>query len=134
MLVTLKRYLLDRIGVSLEKGYIFSLIDEMNISTVIDKTYMTYDHYIKHPMQAIAIKINMIIAENLHLINSPNRFYTHPLIRKDFHIVKVENQDLLLFISNKFYLNKRILKIMNLFIVLMMVNIEYIATFVINFV
>ena len=33
-------------------------------------------------MQAVEMKINMIIAENPHLINSLNRLYNHPLILK----------------------------------------------------
>ena len=33
---------------------------------------MSYDNCIKHPMQAIEILLNMIIAKNPHLINSPN--------------------------------------------------------------
>ena len=43
MLINLKRYLLFNIESFIEKGYIFSHIDEMNITTVIDKMYMTYD-------------------------------------------------------------------------------------------
>ena len=34
---------------------------------------MTYDNYIKHPMQAIESKLNMIIAKDPHVINSLNR-------------------------------------------------------------
>ena len=82
MLINLKRYLLYRIEDFIEKGYIFSHIDEMNISTVNAKTYKTYNNYIKHPMSAVELKINMIIAKNPHLINRLNRTFVHPLIRK----------------------------------------------------
>ena len=60
----------------------------MSILTVNDKMYMTCDNCISHPMQAIDLKLKMIIAKNPHLINSPNRSHTHPLIRKDSLIDK----------------------------------------------
>ena len=53
----------------------------MNISTLNDKMYMTYDKYIKHPMQAMELKLNMIFAKNPHLISSLNRSHNHPLIQ-----------------------------------------------------
>ena len=37
MLIKLKRYLLDRFEDFIEKRFIFSHIDEMNISTINDK-------------------------------------------------------------------------------------------------
>ena len=67
----------------------------MNISTVSDKMYLTYENYIKHPMQEIELKINMNIAKNPHLINSRNRYHIHPLIRKYSHMKKIESQDLI---------------------------------------
>ena len=70
----------------MEKGPDFSYIDEMNISTVNDKIYMTYDYYIKPPMLAVELKLNMIITTNPHLIRSLNRSHIHPLIRKYSHI------------------------------------------------
>ena len=60
----------------------------MNISSLSAKIYMTYNNYIKHPMPAIELKLNMIIARNLHLINSLNRSHIHPLIIKYSHIDK----------------------------------------------
>ena len=42
---------------------------------------MTYNIYIKQPTQAIEIKLNMIVAKNLHLTNSIDRYINHPLIR-----------------------------------------------------
>ena len=52
--------------------------------------YMTYDNYIKHPMQAIEWELNTIIAKNPQLINSLNRECVHPLIRKCSYIRKVD--------------------------------------------
>ena len=51
----------------------------MNISTINDKRYMTYDYYIHHVMPAIELRLNIILAKNLHLINSLNRSHIHPL-------------------------------------------------------
>ena len=81
-MINLKRYLLNQIENFIEKGYTFSNIDEMNISTVDAKMNMTYDNYIKHPMETIEFKLNMIRAKRSHLINSLNRYHIHPLIRK----------------------------------------------------
>ena len=41
-LFNVKRYLLNKIDNFIEKGYIFSHIDEMNITIIIDKLFMTY--------------------------------------------------------------------------------------------
>ena len=37
-------------------------------------------------MQAVELRLNMIIAKTLHLIKSPNRYINHPLLRKHSHI------------------------------------------------
>ena len=87
-MINLKKYLLNRIESFIEKGYIFFHIDEMNILTIDSKMYMTYDIYIKHPIQAIELKLNMIFAKNPHLIKSLNRYHIHPLIRKYSYIDK----------------------------------------------
>ena len=84
--INLKRYLLYQIDNFIEKGLEFSYIDEMNITTLNDKMYMTYHYYIKHPMPAVDLKLNMIISKNPHLIKSLNRSHIHPLIRKYSHI------------------------------------------------
>ena len=84
--VNLEDSLHQYINQFLEKEYIFSHIDEMNISTINDKRYMTYDHYIKSPMPAFEFKLNIILAGNPNLINSFNRSHIHPLIRKYSHI------------------------------------------------
>ena len=78
----LKRYLLYEIDTFIEKGYIFSHIDEMNITTINDKMFMAYDYYINRPMPAVELKLNMIISKNPQLIKSLNRSHIHPLIRK----------------------------------------------------
>ena len=82
----MKRYFFYQIDNFIETGYIFSQLDEMNIITVNDKMYMTYGYYIKHPMPAVELKLNMIISENPHLIKSLNRSHIHPLIRKYSYI------------------------------------------------
>ena len=84
--INLKRYLLFQIDNFIEKGHEFSHIDEMNISTVNDKMYMTYDYYILHPMPSLELRLNMIISKNPHLIKSLNRSHIHPIIRKYSHI------------------------------------------------
>ena len=73
MHINLKRYLLNHIDNFKQKGHLFSHIDEKNISTINDKMFMTYDIFIKHPMQAIDLKSNKIVAKNPHLINSLNK-------------------------------------------------------------
>ena len=85
-LINLKRYLLYQIDNFMEKRHIFSHFDEMNITTVNDKMYMTYDYYIKHPMSAVLLKLNMNVSKNANLIKSLNRSHIHPLIRKFSHI------------------------------------------------
>ena len=77
----LKRYLLFHFDNFIDKGREFSHIDEMNIITVNDKMYMTYDYYIKHPMSTVELKLNMIISKNPTLIKSINRSHFYPLIR-----------------------------------------------------
>ena len=64
------------------KGYIFNLIEEMNIITMASKLDMTNDFYIKHNMHAVEWKLNAMINENKSLINKFNRNCRHPLNRK----------------------------------------------------
>ena len=54
----------------------------MNITTVKDKNYMTYDYYIKCPIPVVELKLNMNINKNHHPIKSLNRSHIHPLLRK----------------------------------------------------
>ena len=69
----------------MDKGHEFFHIDEMNFTFVNDKKYMTYDYYIKHPMSAVELKLNLIISKNPNLFKSLNRSHIHPLIRKYSH-------------------------------------------------
>ena len=85
-LINLKRYLLYQIDNFIDKGYEFSYIDEKIVTTVIDEMHMTYDYYIKTPMPAVELKLNMIISKNPHLIKSLNTSHIHPLIRKYSYI------------------------------------------------
>ena len=85
-MINLKICLLNRIEDFIEKRYIFSHIDEKNISTVVAKLHIIYDKYIVHPMQAIEVKLNMILAKTPHLVTSLKRAHIHPLIRKYSHI------------------------------------------------
>ena len=82
----LRRYLLYKIDNFIEKGYIFSHTDEMNITTIKDKMFLTYSYYITRPMPAVEIKLNMISSKNRHLIKSINRSHIHPLIKKYSYI------------------------------------------------
>ena len=77
-LINLKRYLLYEIDNFIENGYVFSHIDEMNITTINDKMFMAYDYYITRPMPAVELKLNKIISKNPHLIKSLNRSQIHP--------------------------------------------------------
>ena len=54
----------------------------MNIKTLSDKRNMTYENYINQPMQAVELRLIMIIAGNPQLINSLDRLINHPLIKE----------------------------------------------------
>ena len=47
---------------------------------------MTFENYIKQPMQMVQLKLKMIIAENPNLINSLDRSINHLLIGKNSNI------------------------------------------------
>ena len=85
-LINLKRYLLYEIDNFIEKGYIFSYIVEMDITTNNDKIIMAHDYYITRPMPAVELKLNMIISKNPHLIKSLNRSHFRPIIRNYSYI------------------------------------------------
>ena len=51
---------------------------------------MTRGHYVKQPMQLVELRINMIIAKLLHLMNSLERNVSDPLIRKYSNIPIIE--------------------------------------------
>ena len=58
----------------------------MKTTTFTDILNMTNEHYIKHPMKAVELRINVIFAKNPHLRNSIIRYIDHPSIRKYSHI------------------------------------------------
>ena len=58
----------------------------MNITTVNDKMYMTYDYYIIKSMPMLERRTIFIISKNPNLVKSLNRSHIHPLIRKISHI------------------------------------------------
>ena len=80
--INLKSFILYWIESFVLRGHKFCHINEMNITTISDKINMTHEQNIKQPIQAIELKLNIIIAKNPHLINLLNRFSNHPLIRK----------------------------------------------------
>ena len=84
--MNLRRFLIHHIDNFIDKGYIFSHIDEMIITTINDKMYMTYKYYIQNPMPAVELNMNMILVKNPHLIKSLNRSHIHPLTRKFSYI------------------------------------------------
>ena len=43
---------------------------------------MTYEYYIKQPMQMIEVNLNLIFKKNPQLVNALNRSINHSLIRK----------------------------------------------------
>ena len=47
---------------------------------------MTYECYIKQPMQIVELKLDMIIDNNPHLINALDRKVNHPSITKNRNI------------------------------------------------
>ena len=53
----------------------------MNIMTVSKKRYMTYEFYIKEPLQTIEIKLIMKNHQKPHLISSLDRSPNHVLYR-----------------------------------------------------
>ena len=55
----------------------------MGIGTVSSIRHMTYDFYFRPPMQMVKLKIDMIIVENVHLIETLDRSINHPLLRKN---------------------------------------------------
>ena len=58
----------------------------MNITTTGKKRYMSYEFKIKQPMQTVKLNVNMILDGNPYLINSLDRSFNHPLIRKNCSI------------------------------------------------
>ena len=61
----------------------FPQILQMRTTVASCRKFWAYVFYIKQPLQAIEMKLNMIIAKNPILINSANRFHYHPSNRKN---------------------------------------------------
>ena len=70
----------------MSRGYKFCKINEMIIQTISKRRNMTYKHFINQPMSMCDRRLNLILAENPHLINSLDRNKNHPLVRKYCHI------------------------------------------------
>ena len=50
---------------------------EMKITT-ISKTYLLFEVYLEQPKQMVKLRMNMILNENAHLMNSLDRSVNHP--------------------------------------------------------
>ena len=61
----------------------FPQILQMRTTFASCRKFLAYVFYIKQPLQAIEMKLNMIIAKNSILGNSANRFHYHPLNSKN---------------------------------------------------
>ena len=82
----LRRYLLFWIDYFILKGYNLSHIFEMNFKTINTKRYITSDHYIKRPMPPVESKLNKIIAQSPHLMESLDRTTINPSNMKNCNI------------------------------------------------
>ena len=65
-------------------GYKFCNIKQMSSKTNSDRCNITYEYYMKLPMNLCQREINFIIAKNPSLINLFDRSKNHQLIRKYF--------------------------------------------------
>ena len=81
-LINLKRFLLYHVDGFIEKGQIFTHVDEMKNFTINDKMYMSYIYYFQHTMPMVERRLEMVIGKNPHLLKSLNRSHIHPLFRK----------------------------------------------------
>ena len=85
-MINLKRYLLYHIEDFMDRRYIFSHIDEMNILIVNDRMFMTYDFYLKQQKSMLEWRLNKKLARNPNPIKSLDRLHIHPLIQKCSYI------------------------------------------------
>ena len=81
----MKSCLLDCIVYFILRRYKFSTINHITIDSINDRCNITYEFYIKQPMPAPELRLNMIIAKTAELINSLYRNRNHPLRRKYSH-------------------------------------------------
>ena len=82
----IKSYLLYYFDSCKSGRYKFSNINHLTINTISCMCNIIYEVYINQPMQAIELRLNMIIAKNPHLIKALDRNKNYPLIRKHSHI------------------------------------------------
>ena len=61
----LKKCLLHWVDFLIEREHIFSHFSEMNIIRSFNKRILSYEHYIKQPMEAVELKLNTILLEIL---------------------------------------------------------------------
>ena len=54
----------------------------MNITTIINRNYTTYEYYIKQHMQMVELNLNKIIHKNSTVDELTRENANHPLIRK----------------------------------------------------
>ena len=58
--MNLRIFLIHHIENFIDKGHLFSHIDEMNITTINVEMYITYQYYIQNPMPAVELKIHIL--------------------------------------------------------------------------
>ena len=73
----MKSYLLRCFDFFILGGYIFCNINHITINSISDRCNMSYDFYINQPMQAVELRINMVIAKNPQMINQLDRNKTY---------------------------------------------------------
>ena len=82
----IKRCLLYDFYQFTSRGYKVCNINQMSIKTISDRCNMTYEHYLNQPMHFVSLRLNMVFAKNLQLMNSLDRNINYPLIRKYSHV------------------------------------------------
>ena len=58
---------------SFERAHKVPYIGENNITTIRNKRHMTYEFYIKQPMETVELRLILILDENPQLITSLDR-------------------------------------------------------------
>ena len=72
------------------KRFKYSHESETCVSNTSNKIHMTYDFFIKKPMQRVELKLNKINIKNPHLVNTLDRNIIQPLNQKNSHIIQLE--------------------------------------------
>ena len=81
-LFQLKRFFLRRKEDFSKKGHKISLVHETDIISISNEIYMTYECYIKLPIQMFELNWTILIHKNPHLIKCVDRSINHLLIRR----------------------------------------------------